>query len=250
MSQHIPEFVKKLFNMLEENLYPEIFSWGIGGQTFVVKDPNEFARHILPRHFKHSNFASFVRQLNKYDFHKLRLPDDGQRLYGDCAWEFQHPNFKYNRRELLEEIRRKPSGKPFQNPPLEEDPVLASKPFKAEENLKSLATDLQQEIESLKESQKGMTDTLKGFDTKYGLISQNMESFKRNMQEQDALMSSIMTFASEKKPNMMDQGLMNLMHQYHEAMSSSEIQFSRIHRAIQTPKLSELKLNSISHQLH
>lgn len=64
--------------------------------------------------------------------------------------------------------------------------------------MKSLATDLQQEIESLKESQKSMTDTLKGFDTKYGLISQNMESFKRNMQEQDALMSSIMTFASEK----------------------------------------------------
>lgn len=42
---------------------------------------------------------------------------------------------------------------------------------------------------------------------------------------------------------MMDQGLMNLMHQYHEAMSSSEIQLSKIHRAIQTPKFSELKLN-------
>lgn len=68
--------------MLEDKSYNHIVSWGINGETFVVKDPTEFSKIILPKHFKHSNFASFVRQLNKYDFHKLRNADDG-KPYGD-----------------------------------------------------------------------------------------------------------------------------------------------------------------------
>lgn len=69
--------------MLEDTSYSHIVSWGANGDTFVVKEINEFTKTILPRHFKHSNFASFVRQLNKYDFHKVRHADDQVGPYGE-----------------------------------------------------------------------------------------------------------------------------------------------------------------------
>ncbi|KDR82173.1 hypothetical protein GALMADRAFT_39494, partial [Galerina marginata CBS 339.88] len=57
--------------MLEDSSIQSIVSWGPERDRFVVKDTDEFLKSVLPGLFNHSNFASFVRQLNKYGFHKI-----------------------------------------------------------------------------------------------------------------------------------------------------------------------------------
>lgn len=79
--------------MLDETAIQSVVSWSPIPDSFVIKvripsyfrpdinlsqDMNEFSRTVLPRIFKHSNFASFVRQLNKYDFHKIKNADDNE----------------------------------------------------------------------------------------------------------------------------------------------------------------------------
>jgi osomolarity two-component system, response regulator SKN7 len=95
--------------MLEDPSYSSVVRWGDEGDSFVVLENEKFTKSILPKHFKHSNFASFVRQLNKYDFHKVRQNNEegGTSQYGPNAWEFRHPEFKANSKDTLDNIRRK-----------------------------------------------------------------------------------------------------------------------------------------------
>ncbi|XP_042445745.1 heat stress transcription factor B-1-like [Zingiber officinale] len=96
-------FLVKTYEMVDEKETQEVISWGEKGESFVVWKPAEFARDLLPLHFKHNNFSSFVRQLNTYGFHKV-VPD---------RWEFTNENFRRGEQSLLCNIRRrKPSTAP------------------------------------------------------------------------------------------------------------------------------------------
>lgn len=62
----VPPFLSKTYDLVDDPSLDYIISWGEKGRSFVVWQPVEFARIILPRNFKHNNFSSFVRQLNTY----------------------------------------------------------------------------------------------------------------------------------------------------------------------------------------
>ncbi|KAI8801047.1 hypothetical protein BJ742DRAFT_685516 [Cladochytrium replicatum] len=102
------DFVRKLYNLLDMSEHSHILEWGAAGDSFVIKDTAALSQTILPRSFSHSNFSSFVRQLNKYDFHKVKSTERDQPA-GVSSWEFKHPHFQRDRDDFLELVRRKPN---------------------------------------------------------------------------------------------------------------------------------------------
>ncbi|KAH7325061.1 Two-component response regulator receiver [Stachybotrys elegans] len=102
------EFVRKLFRMLEDPSHQDVARWGKDGDSFVVVEGEKFTRSILPKHFKHSNMSSFIRQLNKYDFHKVKPTSDSETSSPNGnVLEFRHPYFRIDSKDDLDNIRRK-----------------------------------------------------------------------------------------------------------------------------------------------
>ncbi|KHN98294.1 Peptidyl-prolyl cis-trans isomerase, cyclophilin-type [Metarhizium album ARSEF 1941] len=101
----IPPFVQKLSSFLEERKNEHFIRWSEKGDSFIVLDEDEFAKTLIPELFKHNNYASFVRQLNMYGFHKrVGLSDNSMRASerkNKSPSEYHNPFFRRGHPNLL-----------------------------------------------------------------------------------------------------------------------------------------------------
>mmetsp|Transcript_4196 Transcript_4196/g.15472 ORF Transcript_4196/g.15472 Transcript_4196/m.15472 type:complete len:579 (-) Transcript_4196:88-1824(-) len=94
-----PNFLQRTFEMLSKPELAEYVSWNADGTSIIVHKVNKFSTVVLPRFYNHSNYASFTRQLNMYDFKKTSSEPS-------CR-EYKHPLFQRDRPELVAQIKRK-----------------------------------------------------------------------------------------------------------------------------------------------
>lgn len=213
-----PPFLTKTYDMVDDPSTDSVISWSKAKNSFVVWDSHKFSTSLLPKYFKHSNFSSFVRQLNTYGFRKVD-PD---------RWEFANECFLGGQKHLLKTIRRRRNVIPSITQQEGGGPCVELGHYGLEEEIERLKRDrnlLTAEVIELKHQQQSARDNVMAMD----------ERIKGTEKKQQQTMSFLARAFSN--PTFLQQ----YVDRHRQRQKQQRIQIGHKRRLTMTPSLENLQ---------
>uniref|UniRef100_A0A1J3F390 Heat stress transcription factor A-4c n=1 Tax=Noccaea caerulescens TaxID=107243 RepID=A0A1J3F390_NOCCA len=180
-SSSLPPFLTKTYEMVDDSSSDSIVSWSDNSKSFIVKNPAEFSKDLLPRFFKHKNFSSFIRQLNTYGFRKV----DPEK------WEFANDDFVRGQPYLMKNIHRR---KPVHSHSLQNLQPLTE----------SERRSMKDQIERLREEKQVLVADLQSQEQERKAFELQVTALKDRLQHMEQRQKSIVSFVSQvlEKPGL------------------------------------------------
>ncbi|XP_061294160.1 heat shock factor protein 1 isoform X2 [Bos javanicus] len=190
---NVPAFLTKLWTLVSDPDTDALICWSPSGNSFHVLDQGQFAKEVLPKYFKHSNMASFVRQLNMYGFRKVVHIEQGGLVKPERDdTEFQHPCFLRGQEQLLENIKRKvTSAISVTAPPGTQVSTLRSEDIKIrQDSVTKLLTDVQ----LMKGKQESMDSKLLAMKHENEALWREVASLRQKHAQQQKVVNKLIQF--------------------------------------------------------
>lgn len=180
LDSNVPAFLAKLWKMVDDPKIDNLISWSPSGKSFFIRNQAKFATNLLPHYYKHSNMASFIRQLNMYGFHKKVSVELGGLKCDKDEIEFAHQYFVKDQPHSIKHIKRKVATNKSQDP---------ARPISAE-----LVTKIFAEVRDMKGRHDHMDSTLNEIKQENSALWREIVMLRQKHLKQQQIINKLIQF--------------------------------------------------------